>query len=59
MYHVLLSTKDIIERRQDKTMLYLESYTDLGMVGWGGGGGVTDRRLIKYKQTEDHHVGYI
>ena len=54
MYHALLSTKDIIERRQDKTMLYLESYTDLGMVGRG-----TDRRLIIYKQSEDHHVGYI
>ena len=27
---------------------------DGGREGWGG----ADRRLIIYKQSEDHHVGY-
>ena len=35
----------------------LKTYRDLGAVGEGGGG-LADRRLIIYKQSEDHHVGY-
>ena len=60
MYHALLPTKGIIETRQDNALFgVLYRSRDGWGVGDMGGGGQADCRLIKYKQSEDHHVGYM